>query len=190
MEYRINANELFHTVEAWDALIPGRGRIRLIACGGTALTLLGYKDSTKDVDLLVPDAGEYLRLVRFLGSAGYDRRSGFGWQRPGEAILFDIYPGKKVYTTELLTTPLRRGGNRKIRSWKKIYLGVLDPTDLIISKMFRGTLVDIEDSLVLIRRERPDLRKMEKRYRETAKYETNETRVLRNYEILMKHLKG
>ena len=45
MEYRIKTEELFQTLRAWDELIPGRGKIHLIACGGTALTLLGYKES-------------------------------------------------------------------------------------------------------------------------------------------------
>ena len=48
MAYRVLADELMETLGAWDELIPGREKIRLIACGGTALTLLGYKESTKD----------------------------------------------------------------------------------------------------------------------------------------------
>ena len=59
MDYRVLADELTETLGAWDELIPGREKIRMIACGGTALTLLGYKESTKDVDFLLPDKGEY-----------------------------------------------------------------------------------------------------------------------------------
>ena len=70
MEYRIKEDELTRTLQAWDGLIPGRGKIRLVACGGTALTLMGYKESTKDVDFLVPEPKEYERLVGFLAKAG------------------------------------------------------------------------------------------------------------------------
>jgi hypothetical protein len=58
MNYRLNKNDLLSTLELWDSLIAGRGKIHLIACGGTALTLLGFKESTKDVDFLVPNLGE------------------------------------------------------------------------------------------------------------------------------------
>ena len=50
MEYRFNADELMRALGVWDSVLPGRGKIHLIACGGMALTRLGYKESTKDVD--------------------------------------------------------------------------------------------------------------------------------------------
>lgn len=189
MDYQVLASELTDTLGAWNELLPGREKIHLIACGGTALTLLGYKESTKDVDFLVPNENEHQRLVKFLDEAGYDPVTQYGWKRPGENVIFDLYPGKRVYSTELLTSPLEVGGNRKVREWKKIYLGVLNPMDLIISKMFRGTEADIEDSLELLRREKVDLKKLEKRYRETARYETGESRVLKNFDSLLSRLK-
>jgi len=54
--------------------------------------------------------------------------------------------------------------------------------------MFRGTEVDIQDSLLLLARESVDLEKLQKRYRETAGYEIGEVKVLRNLEILLKRL--
>ena len=182
----METKDLFKTLTAWDELIPGRGPIHLLACGGTALTLLGYKESTKDVDFLVPHRKEYERLVRFLKAAGYAQATGFGWKRPEEAIIYDLYPGKAVYSTELLTSPLTKDGHRKIRRWKKIYLGVLNPVDLIITKMFRGSQADIDDCLVLLGREKIDLKKLGKRFKETAKYDVSEGRVLKNYEVLLR----
>ena len=43
--YRISAIDLLDTLENWDSLM--NFRVRLIACGGTALTLLNIKESTK-----------------------------------------------------------------------------------------------------------------------------------------------
>ncbi|OGX14561.1 MAG: hypothetical protein A2351_01345 [Omnitrophica bacterium RIFOXYB12_FULL_50_7] len=186
MEYRIKADELTRTLQVWDELMPGRRKIRLVACGGTALTLMGCKESTKDVDFLVPDPEEYHRLVDFLTKAGYQQVTQYGWKRDGETILFDLYPGKKVYVTELLTSPLARGGSQKWKAWNKIEVLVLNPTDLIISKMFRGTEVDIQDCLLLLSKEKLDLEKFKRRYRETAQYEIGEAKVLRNLEILLK----
>jgi hypothetical protein len=187
MDYRIDARELERTLMAWDELIPGRGKIRLVACGGTALTLMGYKESTKDVDFLVPQPEEYEKLIDFLKKAGYKQTAQFGWRREPETILFDLYPGKRVYTTELLTSPLDRGC-RKWNEWKKIFVGILNPPDLVISKMFRGTETDIQDCLLLFAKEKIDLRKFKKRYRETARYEISEAKVMRNLDILLMRL--
>jgi hypothetical protein len=189
MDYRINIRELEQTLKAWDELIPGKGKIHLIACGGTALTLMGHKESTKDVDFLVPLPEEYGRLTDFIKKAGYKLATQYGWNREGEAILFDLYPGKRVYTTELLTSPLDHGGCRKWKTWEKIFVGTLNPVDLIISKMFRGTETDIQDCLLLLVKDRIDLKKLDRRYRETAQYEINETKVLRNLEILFMRLR-
>ena len=188
MNYRIKKDELTQTLNIWNELIPGRGVVRLVACGGTALTLMGYKESTKDVDFLVPELKEYQRIVAFLESAGYRRETQYGWKREAETILFDLYLGKKVYVTELLTSPLIRGGSRLWRRWSKIEISILNPLDLIISKMFRGTEVDIQDSLLLLARESVDLKKLQKRYRETACYDIGEGKVLRNLELLLKRL--
>lgn len=185
MEYRIKGDELTGTLQAWDELIPGRGKIRLVACGGTALTLLGYKESTKDVDFLVPEAEEFSRLTGFLAKAGYRQVTPFGWKQDAGTTVFDLYPGKKVYVTELLSSPLVRGGSRPWKAWKKIEVSILNPADLIISKMFRGTETDIQDCLLLLSKEKMDVKELETRYRETARYEIAESKVLRNLELLL-----
>ena len=182
MEYRVTANELRQTLASWDALFPGRGKIRLVACGGTALSLLGYKESTKDVDFLVPNEKEYERLLKFLIRAGYARVAGEGWKRSGEAIQYDLYPGKRVFQTELIDAPLEAHGHKKIWEGKKIYLGVLNSVDLIITKLFRGTEQDVEDCLTLLEHEAIGLQALETRYRDTARYEISEERVIKNLE--------
>jgi hypothetical protein len=187
--YRSDKNQLLETLKKWDALLSGR-RIHLIACGGTALTLLGYKESTKDVDFMVPEENEYERLVKFLASAGYQQDSGsFGWRYPGENIIYDLYKGKRVFTTELLESPLREGGHKKIIELKKIYVGVLNSIDWTITKMFRGTLVDREDCLALAKHESIDLQELEIRFKETAKYDINESRMLGHLEVILDDLK-
>lgn len=189
MNYRIGAKELKETLKAWDQTLPGRGKIHLIACGGTALTLLGHKESTKDVDFLVPEKKEYIRLTQFLKQAGYAQITSYGWKRPEESIIFDLYAGNRVYSTELFDSPLKKGGNKKIQEWDKIYLGTLNGYDLIISKMFRGDEIDIEDSLLLLQNEKMDLEKLKKRFKETAQYEVNEEKMLGNLDRLLARMK-
>jgi hypothetical protein len=48
MEYRIDKQGLLDRISAWDTFL--KRKVHLIACGGTALTLLGVKPSTKDID--------------------------------------------------------------------------------------------------------------------------------------------
>jgi hypothetical protein len=119
-----------------------------------------------------------------LRKAGYEPKTDFGWQRKGETTIYDLYSGNRVYTTELLTSPLVKGGNIKIREWKKIYLGILDLTDLIISKMFRGTQADIDDCLALLQNQKVIRSQLEKRYKETAKYDVSENKVMGDLKIL------
>ena len=68
-KYRISGSALIETIDNWERLI--NFKVNLIGCGGTALTLLEIKDSTKDVDFIVPVAKEYERLMKFLRALGY-----------------------------------------------------------------------------------------------------------------------
>lgn len=190
MNYRIGKDQLLEILQSWDSIIEGRGRIHLIACGGTALTLLGYKESTKDVDFMIPETKEYARLRQFLLNTGYRELSDWSWVRPDSGILFDLYPGKRVFTTELLDSPLRNGGHRKVAEWKKIYLGVLNPIDWIITKMFRGSSIDRDDCRILMKYENINSMKLARRYRETAQYDVNPERLLKNLDIVLDDLKN
>ena len=49
MEYRLDKNTLLDTLGQWNGFL--RRRVHLIACGGTALTLMDVKPSTKDCDI-------------------------------------------------------------------------------------------------------------------------------------------
>ena len=49
---RINKENLFNVLSDWNVFL--NKDVHLIACGGTAMTLLNVKPSTKDIDLLVP----------------------------------------------------------------------------------------------------------------------------------------
>jgi hypothetical protein len=54
MKYRLNKLTLtdFLFLGQWNAFL--RRKVHLVACGGTALTLMDIKPSTKDVDFIVP----------------------------------------------------------------------------------------------------------------------------------------
>jgi hypothetical protein len=186
MEYRLNKQALLERLSVWDSFL--RKKVSLIACGGTALTLLDVKASTKDVDLIVPDEIGYKYLVGVLSELGYRRSTGAGWER-GDGFVFDIYNGKRVHTTELLSSPLE--GNIPVKEFGYIYLGVLNYDDILISKLFRGTGVDFEDCLMLLKAKKAEINiaKFIERFKETASYDVSEEKVNKDLDHFLRLLK-
>ncbi len=178
MEYRLNKKALLEIVGQWNGFI--KRKIHLIACGGTALTLLDIKPSTKDVDFIVPVELEYKYLIRTLKDLGYRQTTGSGWQRKEDIFIFDLFPGKRIHTTELLDTPLKEGNHILLKELSHIYIGVLNDYDLIASKLFRGSTVDFDDCLMLMKSHKDiiDIAHLESHFRELATYDISENRVL------------
>ena len=186
-EKRLTKDDLWNVLEAWDPYMPKK--IHLIACGGTAMTLQDLKPSTRDVDFTVPKEDEYEALIRTLEKLGYRRETGTGWTR-GDGYLFDLFKGNNVFTTGLLQSPLETGNNTHVRSFKKIYVGVLNDYDLIATKMFRGSQVDIDDCTDLIKKRGKafDLERLKAHYKEMASYDVSEQRVMGNLQGLLNQL--
>lgn len=154
------------------------------------MTLLGVKASTKDIDLIVPKLIEHDYLINILKQLGYKSASGWGWAR-GDGFIFDLFRGKRVHTTELLESPLNKRNHILTKEFSHIYLGVLNDYDIIITKLFRATSVNIEDCIALIRyREQDiDIKLLIKRFKETASFEVSENKVIKNLEYFLKILK-
>ncbi|MBL7157071.1 MAG: hypothetical protein ISS92_02785 [Candidatus Omnitrophica bacterium] len=173
MKYRIDKDTLLNTLSVWNSLL--KKKVHLIACGGTALTLLNIKESTKDVDFLVPEESEYKYLVRLLEDLGYKNTGGAGWATD-KGFIFDLYPGKKIFMTELLESPLKIGNNISLKEFEYIYVGILNFYDLIISKIFRYSTVDIDDCLVLFRAKKTEINieELKERFFETSSYDVSD----------------
>jgi hypothetical protein len=189
MIYRIDKDALLATLTAWDGYL--KKHVRLIACGGTAMTLLNVKASTKDIDFVVPVEKEHDYLVAILQKLGYVSYTGHGWKRK-DGFVFDLYRGPRVFTTRLIDSPLEEGRHTLFKEFTFLYVGILNDYDLLISKLFRGNQTDIEDCLALIRhrKEKFDLPTFERRFRETASYDVSENRVIKNLEYFMSLLTG
>ncbi|MBU0503133.1 MAG: DUF6036 family nucleotidyltransferase [Candidatus Omnitrophota bacterium] len=187
MDYRIDKQGLLNRIGAWDSFI--HKKVHLIACGGTALTFLGVKPSTKDVDLIVPNPDEYSYLIGILIQLGYRRASGWGWEKD-DGFIFDLFRGKSVHTTELLESPLIKGNHMFVKEFERIYLGILNYYDLIISKLFRGTAVDIDDCYMLVKNKNKDIdfERLKRRFKETASFDVSEDKVNKNFEHFSKVL--
>ena len=184
MKYRIDKNTLLNTLSIWNNHL--HKKVHLIACGGTALTLLNIKESTKDVDFLIPKEEEYRYLIKILKDLGYNNKTGAGWATE-KGFIFDLYPGKKIFMTELLESPLNKGNNEVFKELEYVYLGILNFYDLLISKLFRYTSVDREDCLALYKAKRKeiDIKNLEKRFFETSSYDISDEKNKSNFSYFM-----
>ena len=184
--YRISGIDLLDTLENWDSLM--NFRIRLIACGGTALTLLNIKESTKDIDFIVPVKNEYDKLMKFLKALNY-RYKGNGLAHEDDPnFMYQFWCGNRVFTIDLLESPLMENNHILINRWSHIYLGALNLTDLIITKMFRGTPVDREDCVAAFATGQVKAENLLERYSEAARYDLNPEKVLQNFGYLAEGL--
>jgi hypothetical protein len=188
--YRINSDVLLDRIIIWNGYL--QRKVHLIACGGTAMTLLGVKDSTKDIDVMVPELKEYDYLIGKLRHSGYKYVTGHGWRFPRDPFIFDIFKGNCIHTTELLESPLNEGNHTLIRELSRIYLGVLNDYDLISSKLMRGTQMDIDDCLALVtyKRDEIDRVKLTERFRELASYQLRPDDMNRNFDLFLARIEG
>ncbi len=143
------------------------------------MTLLQVKPSTKDVDFMIPRANEYGYLIKVLKTLGYEQVTGNGWQRKGDIFRFDLFEGNRIHTTELLKSPLEPDNHTLLKEYSRLYIGILNEYDLIASKLMRGTTVDFEDCLMLMRSmgHRIDVKRLVNHYRELASYDIAEARI-------------
>ena len=96
-----------------------------------------------------------------------------------------------MHTTELLESPLEKGNHIPIKEFSMIYLGVLNYYDLIISKLFRATEIDIDDCFILVKEKKEDIdfKRLADRFKETASFDVSEDKVNKNFDHFMKILR-
>ena len=184
---KVTKSNLLNILFIWNRYL--KRRVHLIACWGTALTLLNLKASTIDIDLLIPNRDEYKYLLKTIMDLGYEQKTGTGWQKE-RGFRFDLFPGNKIFITELLESPLDEGNHMLFKEFTSIYLGILNYYDLIISKLFRFTPVDREDCLTLIRKKADEinLERLTSRFYETSSYDISDEKNKKNFEIFLRLL--
>ena len=189
MEYRLNKKTLLEKLGEWNTFL--RRKISLIDCGGTALTLLDVKASTKDVDFMVPEETDYKYLTKTLKNLGYKQTTGSGWAKTGDVYIFDLFKGNRIHTTELLESPLEAKNHMLLKEFSRLYIGILNYYDLISSKLFRGTEVDFEDCLMLVeaRHDEIDINHLAEHFKELASYDVSGERLSQNIDYFLTLLK-
>ncbi len=157
----------------------------------TFYEFINIKPSTKDVDFIVPVEREYKYLIKVLKDLGYQQTTGSGWLKEEEGFIFDLFPGSRIHTTELLVSPLEVGRHTLLKEFAHLYVGILNDFDLITSKLFRGISVDYEDCLMLFRARKGefDVENFISHFKELASYDISENRMNQNLEDFIKLIK-
>lgn len=188
MKKRLTKIQLLEILMGWNLIL--RRRVRMIACGGTAMTLLGVKESTKDVDFMVPNHREYNYLIGRLKDLGYKPVTAAGWQREGELFQFDLFQGNNIHTTRLLESPLEEGRHTVLQEYTRLYIGILNEYDLIVSKLMRGSSVDFDDCLTLATAlgEKLERQKLADHFHEMISYDISQDRIRPNMDTFLERL--
>ena len=155
------------------------------------MTLLGVKPSTKDVDFMVPSLREYEYLIRTMKDLGYEPTTASGWKKTGGIFQFDIFREHRIHTTELSVSPLEEGRHTLLKEYSHLYIGVLNDYDLISSKLMRGTSVDFDDCLSLVRAHQGDIdiEKLVEHFNELVSYDVSVDRIRPHMESFLETLK-
>ena len=120
----IDKNELLEWLKAVDKKL--KKKIVLIAVGGTAMTLLGLKSSTRDVDFFIKseDKKDFEKAL--------DKK-----------FKVDIFTDGYIFSEQL--PPDYSEKSKEIIRLKRITLKALSPADIIITKAARFNARDEED---------------------------------------------
>src|SRR5208283_66598 len=126
---RVAKKELLGFLDSFDAEL-NRG-VLLVAVGGTAMTLLGVKASTKDIDFNIPSEEDYKEFIRVKDKI-----------KPG--VQIDCWSSNMVFTEVLPEDYVKLSSEYK-SNFDKISIRVLAPIDIICSKISRFDDADMED---------------------------------------------
>lgn len=160
----MNAEELFELLQSISKFVDRK--IKMYALGGTALTILGIKPSTLDVDINIHSNVEYTYICKIFEQIGFERVGSIRW-RTQEGLAFDLFHGSHILGTELLSDCLRI--SKRSKSFGNIELYTLSLYDIIVSKLARGDTRDFNDIKSIFKREKINLQKLIERYKETMK---------------------
>ena len=157
-----NATELFTLLESISAFVEEK--VQMYALGGTALTILGIKPSTLDIDINIDSPKQYNYICTIFERIGFKRIGTIRWLTQ-EGLAFDLFYGSNILGTALMPDCLKL--SKFIKSFGNIGLYTLSPYDIIISKLARGDERDFNDIRNIMEKENINIQKLVERYQKT-----------------------
>lgn len=160
----ISAEKLYELLDSISGFVDEK--IRIYALGGTALTILGIKNSTLDIDINLHSNKEYEYFIKLFDDIGFKKAGLIRWISQ-EGIAFDLFHSSYILGTNLLSDCLEK--SKYIKSFGNIELYTLSLEDIIISKLARGDVRDFDDIKRIFQKEDINVKELVERYRETMK---------------------
>jgi len=157
----INAEKLFELVESISKFVEKK--VRMYALGGTALTILGIKPSTLDIDVNIGSETEYKYISKVFEQIGFKKDGPIKWITQ-EGLAFDLFHSSRILGTDLLSDCLKQ--STLIKSFGNIDVFTLSLYDIIISKLARGDSRDFDDIKKILEK-KIDMKKFVQRYKKT-----------------------
>lgn len=160
----IDKTQLVHWVKEIDKRL--KNKIDIIAVGGTAMTLLGLKSSTIDIDFCIKSKNktEFEKVL--------DRK-----------FKVDVFVDGFIFSEQLPEDYLKK--SKEILELKNISLKALSPVDIIITKSARLNARDEEDIAALAKYTRKD--ELIKRFNKVVKtYVGKEEDYRQNFDYVLK----
>ncbi len=139
-------------------------RIDVFAVGGTALTLLGLKDSTRDIDLNIDSNDGRKKIEELFNAMNFKKTSGIGWETD-VGFRIDLFSNGYIFCTQLPGDYAKL--SKEIRNLGRLRLFAISPCDIIITKLGRGDGRDFDDIETIFRKEKIDVKKLADRFIKT-----------------------
>lgn len=155
--------------------------LELFAIGGTAMVLKKIKEATKDIDFLTTENQDKIRKMFNLAGLKEESQDKICniWRL--NDIRVDIF-----YDEFIMGIPFPKDWKQlseKIKEIGKIKLYILNWYDLIITKISRAEMRDMDDVIAIINSQKLDINFLKKRY-----YSLAETALITDFDYKFKHL--
>ncbi len=134
-----NRPELLNFLKNIDGKLPHE--ILIVAIGGTALTLLNLKDSTKDIDFDIPLKKDEEALLSLFKRMDFEQES-FAWFTP-TGLRIDIFKQGYIFCSQLPLDYVEK--SKIVVKLDKIVIKTLSLEDIIVTKLGRGDERDFTD---------------------------------------------
>jgi hypothetical protein len=138
--------------------------IDIFAVGGTALTLLGLKDSTRDIDFNIDSESGYNEIEKLFGKMGFRKIGPNKWETD-RGFYVDLFKSGYIFCVQLPED--YKKASKEIRNFGRIRLFAISAYDIITTKLGRGDSRDFDDIEVVFTKNRINLGKLAKRYVES-----------------------
>lgn len=162
-------NELTEFLKKIDSYLDKE--LILVAIGGTALTLLDLKLSTRDIDLIVPRKKDFKLLVELFRKLNFTEIKKERWIT-GEGSIIDLYVEDYICNVKLLEPSTEK--SQLLQKFDHLILRVLNLYDVAITKIDRGDKRDFEDIQLIFKKASLDISFLLNRYMLTMDYSESE----------------